>query len=342
MSQLRTRFLAAAAIVVGTALIQIHPATSQGQPVAGSRAATPVGSHWPRPKLVNPITIRLTTGSQILHLSDTRDYILSMPSVKKTGTLRVYGGHNVELIGGYFSTKVSGPNIEISDDPGTIPGRVVHVEGLLIDGSSQVPSDGIRIQAPHTIVQIENCRIIGLLGSLAGFHADVIQGSLGFMALRIDGLTGSSHYNDLYLRRQTNPLAPAIGTVDIRNANLGGYSNPAKAPPRTIRGISLGTQASPPGDHSQSINCKLTSPVILENYYVDPPPGAGLGQFVFPDSAMKGGAGWCKAVVAPNGASVDWPGLRAVYGGFVSGTIKLGPPPGGDFVPSGTAGIGYH
>jgi hypothetical protein len=135
---------------------------SGGSP-SRARAAT-VGTTFPRPPMNNPITIPLHVGSDSLHLDDSRDYILVMPSQKKTGPLYIRGGHNVEVIGGYMSTTTKGPNINISDDSGTKSGRIVHIEGVLIDGSSGVSSDGIKIQAPNTIVQLENDRIVGLWG----------------------------------------------------------------------------------------------------------------------------------------------------------------------------------
>ena len=180
---------------------------SGGSP-SRARAAT-VGTSFPRPPMNNPITIPLHVGSDSLHLDDSRDYILVMPSQKKTGPLYIRGGHNVEVIGGYMSTTTKGPNINISDDSGTQSGRIVHIEGVLIDGSSGVPSDGIKIQAPNTIVQLENDRIVGLWGTLSGYHADVVQPGGGVKELRIDGLTGASHYNDLLLPPRGQPARAA-------------------------------------------------------------------------------------------------------------------------------------
>src|SRR3954464_714371 len=161
---------------------------------SGARAAT-VGTSFPRPAMSNPITIPLHVGSDSLHLDDARDYILVMPAQKKTGPLYIRGGHNVEVMGGYMSTTTKGPNINISDDSGTKSGRIVQIEGVLIDGSSNVPSDGIKIQAPNTIVQLEKDRIVGLWGTLGGYHADVVQPGGGAKELGIDGFTGASHYN---------------------------------------------------------------------------------------------------------------------------------------------------
>ncbi len=48
-----------------------------------------------------------------------------------------------------------------------VDGRVIHIEGLDIDGSGGGEADGIGIGAPSAIVQIENTRITGLIGHLA-------------------------------------------------------------------------------------------------------------------------------------------------------------------------------
>jgi hypothetical protein len=141
---------------------------SRGAPttVTDAGAATAaVGTSWARPAVSNPIVIHLHVRSDSLHLNDNRDYILKMPAVKKLGPLFISGGRNVRIIGGVMSTKVKGPNIVIMDDSGTHVGRIVHIEGLVINGTSRVPSDGIMIKAPRTVVQLEKDRIVGLWGT---------------------------------------------------------------------------------------------------------------------------------------------------------------------------------
>jgi hypothetical protein len=43
--------------------------------------------------------------------------------------------------------------------------------------------------------------------------------------------------------------------------------------------------------------------------------------------------------VSADGHSVTWPSLRA--SGQVTGSLQLGPPPGGDFVPASLVGLNY-
>jgi hypothetical protein len=284
------------------------------------------------------VTIRLHRGTDRLHLRDSRNYILKMPARMKTGPLSILGGGNVEIIGGLMSTKVKGPNINIADDSGTRNGRIVDIEGVVINAKSGVPSDGIKIQAPHTIVQLENDRVVGLIGSLHGYHADVVQPGGGVKELRIDGLTGASHYNNLYLRREANPLKPPIGPVIIRNANFRGYVNGHMVPRTTIRAISVGTQSNPPSNDSQLINCDLTSTIVFENVWMTPPSGVKPANFVYPDSSMEGDASRCDSRYASASREVYWPQWRS--SGKVTGAVSFGDH--GDFVPRSKVGPGYR
>jgi hypothetical protein len=311
-----------------------------GVGLSSAGAATPaVGASWPRPPLSNPIVIQLHVGSDSLHLNDSRDYALRMPAVKKLGPLYITGGRNVRIVGGLMSTKIKGPNIVIMDDRGTHPGRIVHIEGVTINGTSMVPSDGIKIKAPKTIVQLENDRIIGLWGTLSGYHADVVQPGGGVKELRIDGLTGSSHYNNFYFRRENNPLQPAIGRVIIRNANMYGYANPT-VPHTTLRGISIGTQGNPPSNDSLAINCAVSNPLVLTNFWVTPPSGVRPAQFVYPHDHMTGAASWCRSAYSASTHSVDWPNLRSSKGGPVTGAVRVGVHR--DFVPMSLSGLNYR
>jgi hypothetical protein len=328
------------ALCVLAAAAAVTLVATSGHVPSRARAAT-VGTSFPRPALTNPIVIQLHVGSDSLHLDDSRDYVLKMPAQKKTGPLAIRGGRNVLIVGGYMSTTAKGPNINVSDDAGTHVGRIVHIERMLIDGSSGVPSDGIKIQAPNTIVQLEMDRFVGFYGSLSGYHADVVQPGGGVKELRIDGFTGSSHYNNLYLRRETNPLEPAIGKVTIRNANMFGYVNGSNSdPPTTIRGIAIGTQSDPPSDDSQKINCTVTDPMVFDNFWITPPSGRPPGQFVWPDDRMSSPANWCNARYVSSSGTINWPNLSTSNGGKISGVVNVGGH--SDFVPSGAAGLSYR
>jgi hypothetical protein len=321
------------------------PATAfEGAAVhSATRLRRGVGDSLRRPPMRNPVRIRLHVGDDHLRLNDRRDYILKMPNRKKTGVLSIFGGRNVRVIGGYLSVNHPAENIYIKDGPDAVDGRIVHLEGLLIDASSGAHADGMKIAAPKAIVQIKLCRIVGLRGSKAGIHADVVQPFGGVKALRIDGLTASSHYNNLYLRRENDPMGPPIRRVSVRNTDIFGYQNPRGFdPPTTIRAISLGTQGIPPSDDSDGINCVLGGRVVFRRFFANPPPGKRLGQFVHPHDRMPGAGSLCRAKLSFGPKRVDWPRLRLANGGLVSGAVRQGPPPRGHFVPERRVGLNYQ
>jgi hypothetical protein len=284
-----------------------------------------------------------------LQLDNSRDYIIKYPPVRRLGGLRLQGGRNIVIIGGASTLpphKGRGRrNIQLKDSPGEMDGRVIHIEGLDIDGSGGGEGDGIGIGTPSAIVQIENVRITGLIGHLSSTHADVIQTWGGVKALRVYDLTGASHYNSLYLRRENSPLGPPNKTVILDHVNIFGYRNPPGwDEPSTLRAISLGTQPANsdcdargkcgPRNPDSPTNCQIGGTVELDDFYGQPPAGS-LQRFAWPTDYMD--AAGCPAQLSSDGQDLSWPALS----GSVTGTMQLGPPPGGDFVPAGSVGVGY-
>jgi len=311
----------------------------------------PAGTlRWAPPVLNNPITIALpANGGVTLNLDNSKDYIIRYPNVRRVGALRILGGRNIVIIGG-ASTIAPHPgtgirNIQLIDKPGVMDGRIIHIEGLDINGSGGGEADGIGIGTPSAIVQLEDDRITGLIGHLASTHADVIQTWGGVKQLRVYDLTGSSHYNNLYLRRENSPLSPAIGPVTLDHVNLFGYVNPAGWDiPATIRAMSIGTQPANgdcdashrhcgPSNNDSSTNCRLGGAVSLNDMYGAPPGGGRLQRFMWPTDLMQ--AAGCASRLSADGHSATWPSMD------VSGSMRLGTPPGGDFVPAGSVGVGY-
>jgi hypothetical protein len=293
-----------------------------------------VGTAFSPPSLSRPITIHLHVGPDRLRLRDGRDYLLVLPAVKKKGVLEIRGGRNIKIVGGYLSRAKAGPTIVIADGPNARKGRIVHLEGLLINASSGAQSDGIRISAPRAIVQIVNSRIVGLKGRARSLHADVIQPFGGVRALRIDGLTASSHYNNLFLRRENDPLGPRIGRVTILNTNVFGYWNGRNAQPtETLRGISFGTQTVDPSNDTSPVNCRVSARLILRAFYIEP-ARKRPGQFVYPHDGMQRAG--CPAKLSADQSFLRWPALDRV-----DGVARIGTPPGGDFVPAANVGLHY-
>jgi hypothetical protein len=270
---------------------------------------------WRRPTLVNPETISLGNGYTETKLDPERDYIVKLPPWKKVGGTTLIGGHNVVVVGGWISVPPGAVydaerrGIYIKDATGT-----VHVEGVLIDGSAGGDFDGVAIAAPEATVQLQNMRIVGVRGSYDGFHGDIVQPWGGVRALRIDRLTGTGNYQGLMLA----PTLGAIGSAELSN-------------------IDITTTWSPePREHAGGHMLWLTEgtscvayPVTLDEVYIRPRSDRPLENAVWPpgNSSQQ-----CKAV---GDGTVEWPLLP------ISGEVLMGPPPGGNFVPPGAAGVGY-
>ncbi len=316
---------------------------SDGESSVLADSATKPKLRWRPPVLTEPVTINVakTVEVQSLRLDNSKDYVISLPAAEKIPGIILIGGRNIMIIGGHIEVPAHDPadkgyravTIRDGNDSGIVDGRIIHIEGVLITAAGE--GDAFGIAAPSAIIQLQNIRAVDLHGHYDRSHADVIQPYGGVKELRIDRFTGASNYNNLYFRRENNPLGPEIGTVRISNTNIYGYNNPAgHNPASTLNTISLGTQ--PAGDdNSETVICELTNPVYFDEFYGTPPPGVSLGKFVWPPS---GGSRSCRAEVAPDGMSVDWPLWR---GSKVFGIVKLGPPPSGDFVKETDTGLGY-
>jgi hypothetical protein len=188
---------------------------------------------WAPPVLENPITVHLNTTTSVntaasgnidTGLDNTKDYIIVLPSVRRTTTITINGGRNIIVVGGYATLAGAQTDavILITDQstngaPTPQQGRVVHIEGVQVDASGGLSHDGIDYNCPTAIVQIQNCRITGLQGQKSEVHADISQNQGGAQEVRYDHVTGTSNYQGLF-------CPPGGGTitngVTISNVDL--------------------------------------------------------------------------------------------------------------------------
>lgn len=274
---------------------------------------------WAPPALVNPVTINLTETSNPGTLKTGVDYIINLPSTTRTRGVYINGGRNVVIIGGhiqmpaYDSTQetYTGRAFYIKNGDA---GRVVHIEGVLMTITPESQVDFVAIDDDNAIVQVQNCRAEGVQGSYDQWHADIIQPWGGVAQLRIDGLTASSSYQGLQLTQDLGPC----GSYDLKNINITALPEwYAGAKGGYMMWLTTGTKAVP---------------MTLSNVYITPRTGRSLGKTVWPDIDAT------DVTTRPtiSNGYLTWPGLSHITGGITEGT-----PPRGDFVPAGTAGIGY-
>ena len=306
MNTFRRAWLAAS--ILGAVTLAVAAGESGDKPVAKLR--------WSPPKLSDPITIELKDGETQNRLAVAKDYIIVLPAKLKTGATILEGGRNIVMIGGYITVGPNQPDdmrrrgIYLKNAVGT-----VHLEGVLIDNTANGDFDGIAINAPAAVVQIENCRIIGLTGFFKGNHSDVVQPWGGVKELRIDRLTGSSNYQGLFIPQDVGP----IGSTVISHVDLS-YS--AVNPHHQVTYLLWMT-----GSEGQR-----PYPITLDEVYITPRQGQTVGEnSVWPSTTRP-----AAVAAVQTDKTVSWPKLPQI-----KGVVKVGPPPQGEFVPDGAAGLNY-
>jgi hypothetical protein len=222
------------------------PSDPPGQP--GSTEAEPRPSlprlTWPPPPGWEDYTVvELPPTGGTLDLRDDTDYRIVAPGVR-TEAVHIRGGRNVVWIGGHiriagqprFATAISRRAIVISDsaDGSSPTGRTVHLEGLLIDGDDL--SEGINTNAPSAVVQLQNIRVERVIirgaddrDGTGGYdkpsHPDILQLWGGKRELRIDGLSGQSNYQGIFLnedRGDSEPGPNRLRRIDIEMVETAG------------------------------------------------------------------------------------------------------------------------
>jgi len=275
---------------------------------------------WSPPALVSPETIVLGTGKTSTTLDTTKDYIIKLPTSLKTGSTTIIGGRNIIMIGGHITIPPTDPTADPDLDRRAVYLKnnvgVVHIEGLLIDGTGGGEMDGIAINSPLSTVQLQNLRIVGVKGTDSTMHADVVQPWGGVKELRIDKLTGESYYQGLFIPVDQN----SITKTTVLNTNLRAYG-------QAYGGGGGGYMLT-----LTKYGCS-TYAVKLENVYVEPRPGRQLNKSVWPDINTASTQG-CKVNIAGNTA--NWPTLTQIEGSVVGNA-----PPNGDFVPAVAVGLRY-
>jgi hypothetical protein len=290
-------------------------------PLPAAPASGPL--KWAPPSLTNPITINVPDTQWLVSMDKTKDYIVKIGHHRPCAAagsnqagLWLEGGHNVVLIGGRVSipcesTSYGRTGIKIRYATGT-----VHIEGVLIDNSGGYLTDGIAISAPEATVQLQNLRV-GPVWDWANAHPDLVQVQGGVKELRVDRLTGTSTYQGIFL---TDEGGFPNGPSDLRRVNVHTLSGLGSYLPNTLF-----------WQDTKDI------PVSISDFYIDRSgTSRGIGDVVQPSTNwVADGDATRRAVLSSDGLSVSWPASN------ITGTVRDGNPPSGDFVPDGTAGEAY-
>ncbi len=196
---------------------------------AGAAAEEPRGDSgppltWAPPELEDPETIQITEDDATLQLEPDQDYELVLPDepLVREGGVTVYGGRNVVLIGGEIVVPQGDDEgnglraLFLRDQTGT-----VHVEGVKLSGEGL--GEGINLdQREGAVVQLQNIWVGEVFGVLEGHHGDLVQLWAGPAELRVDGLTGSTGYQGLFLLPKQFGEQPEPERFDLRRVDISG------------------------------------------------------------------------------------------------------------------------
>ena len=264
-------------------------------------AAAPRKLTWAPPELENPTTIKISDSYRSVKLDQTKDYIIELPKDQAlNGELAIWGGRNVVVIGGEILIHSNGWRaVYLQQNTG-----VMHFEGVWIRGENAGDlKEGFNFNHRRTncVVQIQNVRCEKVHGSREGHHADIIQTWAGPAELRIDGLTGHTQYQGMFLLPNQHFPTDKDGFLPkkwvFKNINIEGDEDSAY-------------MLWAPDPNQQW-------PMEIENVWVRPKENKRdfRDMFLWPKPQLTGDTFWAD--------------------------VKEGVPPDGDFVPEGTAGRNY-
>jgi hypothetical protein len=309
----------------------------------------PSGLKWPRPTLAPGFETHHVSNQNLgfgwsgQPLDYNKDHLFVFDEVVTAGTVYTYGGRNLVFVGGevnldgkekpcgqFVNENVIGLQIQAH-------AGVCHLEGLWLHGKGM--AQGLVVWAGNgkwqSTVRLQNCRLESLEKVAGnGAHSDAIQLYAGPNRLELYNVTLRSRGPCLQL--QTYDLAAAGMPV-------------------------------PAGHHFERVNCEQLDQA--GNCPDHRPPGGayalwkGLknagGRAAWPahnadcwidcanaTSLQYGYTAWADGF---NGGSDDphWGGWnppgQSIWAGLITGEAwRFGSPPGGDYVPAGTVGMGYQ
>jgi hypothetical protein len=310
-------------------------------------------------------SVTLSSSGGTLELDDDKNYRLIPPSTPIEGHTDVRGGRNIVTMGGhchipdrgYGASATSRRCLTFRDDGGETSGRILHIEGWYADGPDL--TEGINLATPSAIVQIQNVRIERVVArgheDLAdldaydgkGSHPDLLQPFGGAKEIRVDKFTGRSGYQHFWLRWNP-PTNPPVHDKRyfFRRVNTEAVSYVAADDGKTYYGHSgwgwyryespqLFLEDGTVWHRHHPLASTATFKGSFQNKEWTEDRNPDYEPQIAADSTGTYGYYLDKAINA-NGR----PAVRN-FDDSAAGRVYSGIPPGGDYVPKGSIGIGY-
>jgi hypothetical protein len=302
-----------------TTTTQRSTATTSAPATTQATSSLQSGLAWAPPTLTNPVTYRVSGTPGVITAAPGQDSVVKFAG-SVTKRLFLQGGRNWIISGGEININQPWQD---QDDRNAINVKnatgVVHIEGVYVHGPYL--NDGIKGCAPDAILQIENTRIVDLKGTQDGYHSDVIQPYCGFRELRVDGLTGYSQFQGVMFKADWGGWP----TTTLKRVNLVGIAPQDGYPINVVTGCC-----------NNDGNRYVDGPIYLSDVYVSPDVSHNSG-------ALSGNitpAGDFTFSTDP-ASGREYAEHRAGVAPQIVGRIWKGRPPSGDYVASGSVGMGY-
>lgn len=295
--------------------------TTKSDPRGLQRRIDPKLLRWRPPVQSNPTIVTVPQGFYSGSFGPTEDVIFNWPASVRFSEFISTGGRHLRIIGGASTKGAGGSAIQITACSGS-----VFLEGLAIDTSAASidainacgSGDGSATLQPDMYIQ--NCRIVGVNGANAGVHADVFQAQGAIKNLYIDNVTLSSNYQGISIFQSQFPFVSGF------LSRINGFYTAVAGDPFTSLMWNMDQATHAP-----------YFPVDLDQIYFVPRSTQSLSDCAWPQPGITNSDGIAiGGILSPDGTKLSWPAINNTQG-FVS----LGPPPGGDFVPSSFSGINY-
>jgi hypothetical protein len=173
-----------------------------------------VPSAWDRPAMQNPLSVRITNAHRDLQLLPGQDYILHCPrgQLVLQSRLVVSGGRNVELEDCNVRVTSHDWAAYLEHQTGTLWVHDVHFGGDHLTG-------GIQMQEPGATVVMRDVVFDRVYGSYHTNHAELLQTWCGPKRLLIDGLSGSTTYQGLFMLPNQWCSTP-LSDFDLRHIDI--------------------------------------------------------------------------------------------------------------------------
>lgn len=246
----------------------------------------------------------------------------------------VIGGQNVRVIGGEFlARRTGGAAVALANQT-----RPVFVEGAHVDCRGH-ERDGIVLRwdgaiakamgitrKTHPGITMQRCRIEGVTGTFATLHGDCYQSQCIVDQIRLEECTLESGYQAIFPLAGPPPRGPTRGLM-IRKVNVRWNQG----------GGSKGFIAAYFHDGDRAKRTSGLYPIRLSDFWA---------------GEMSDGFVWEERVASPHVLHSWGPPLgRDKLGEFLdfsrtklrmTGRLRRGQPPGGDFAPANSVGVNYR